>query len=157
RPATARMAFLARLHEIVVADFESVPDGLKLVGHVVAISFCLLSEFGGPLRDFDGVFVVAHEQKNIVPVHAAIAGLDVGAELFKRGADMWPAIGIVDRGCNEERGTGHKEFRRTTIAVHIFHARVASMVFLRRHAKLATGSFGPYINPARRCALPNRG
>src|SRR6185369_11969717 len=30
RPATARMAFLARLHEVVVADFERVPHGLEL-------------------------------------------------------------------------------------------------------------------------------
>src|SRR5579883_3312402 len=104
------MAGLARLDEIVVADLQGAPDLLKLPGHVVAIGFRIDAQLGGALGDLDGVLVVAHEEEHVVALHAAIARLYVRAELFEGGADMRPAVGVID-GCGQKiaRWFGHDE------------------------------------------------
>ena len=55
-------------------------------------------QFRGALGHLDRIFIIAHEEKDFVAFHAAIAGLYIGANFFKSSADVRPAIGIVDRG-----------------------------------------------------------
>jgi len=71
----------------------------------------ILAQLGRAFGDFDRVFIVAHQEMDVVAFHAAIAGLYVGAELFKGGADVRPAIGIVDGGGDVEL-FGHHTFLR---------------------------------------------
>ena len=44
-----------------------------------------------------GVLVVAHQEMDRAAFHAAEPGLHVGPDLLERGADVRPAVGIVDR------------------------------------------------------------
>src|SRR5260370_4229310 len=102
------MASFAGLDEAVIADAKGTRDFLKPAGHVVAIILRPLAKLRGALRHLDGVLVVAHQEKDLVPLHAAVAGLDVGAEFLEGGADVGPAIGVVDGGgLKESRRIGH--------------------------------------------------
>src|SRR5205823_5742198 len=56
----------------------------------------------------DGVLVVAHQEPHVVPLLAAVAGLDVGADFLERGADVRPAVRVIDGGGQKEtRSCGH--------------------------------------------------
>ncbi len=77
--ATLVVPRLAGLDEIVVADFQGAPNLLKLPGHVVAVFLGGEFQLRGPLGHLDGVLVVAHEEMDVVPLHAPVAGLNVGA------------------------------------------------------------------------------
>src|SRR5262249_20452622 len=102
------VARLAGLDEVVVADFEGLPDLLELPGHVVAVGLRAQAEFAGLPLDLDRVLVVAHQEVDVKTLHAAVAGLDVGAELLEGGADVRPAVGVVDGGGQvETRRFGH--------------------------------------------------
>ena len=95
--APRMMAWRAGLDEIVEADVEGAPHFLELPGHVVAVFLGVAVQFGGAARDLDGVFIVAHQEMYFKALHAAVAGLHVGADFLEGGADVRPAIGIVDR------------------------------------------------------------
>src|SRR5262249_30447749 len=97
-PAALLVPVGAGLNEGVVADLQRVPDLAELAGHVIAVGLRVHTQFRGALRDLDGVLVIAHQEADVVPLHAAIASLHIGAELLERGADVRPAIGIVDGG-----------------------------------------------------------
>jgi hypothetical protein len=43
----------------------------------------ILAQLLGSTSHLDSVLVVAHEEKNFVPFHAPVAGLDIGANFFK--------------------------------------------------------------------------
>ena len=101
--ATLLVPFVAGLDERVVADVEGVPDGAELAGHVVAVLLHVAVLLGRLAGDFVGVLVVAHEEEDIEAFHAAVAGLDVGADLLEGGADVRPAVGVVDGGGQEKR------------------------------------------------------
>ena len=77
--ATLVVPRLAGLDEIVVADFQGAPNFLKLPGHVVAVFLGGEFQLRGSLGHLDGVLVVAHEEMDVVPLHAPVAGLHVGA------------------------------------------------------------------------------
>src|SRR5262249_49838062 len=102
------VACLTGLDEIVVTDVQSAPGRLELRRHFVAVRLRVLPEFSSTARHLDGVLVVAHEEEDLVSFHAPVAGLDVGAELLECGADVRPAVGIVDGGGQEiTRSFGH--------------------------------------------------
>src|SRR5262249_7274402 len=106
--AAGVMPHLAGLYEVVVADIESAPDLLELPGHVVAVGLGVLFQLGGALGDLDRVLVVAHEEVDAQPLHAAIAGPHVGADLLERRADVGPTVGVVNRrGQIEARDFSH--------------------------------------------------
>src|SRR5262249_46092287 len=92
------VALLAGLNEVVVADLQGTPDLLELTGHVVHVLLRVAAQLGRPAGDLDRVLVVAHQEVDVVTLHAAVAGLHVGAELLEGGADVRPAVGVVDRG-----------------------------------------------------------
>src|SRR5262249_39432189 len=134
------------LDEGVVADAQGVPDLAELPGHVVAVRLHVLAQLRGALRHLDGVLVVAHQEEDLVALHAAVAGLHVGAELLKRGADVRPNVGIVDRRCLEETrfvgNDGNPPFLGKT-AYRAFYSP-----FLRGGPPGATGSPPPPAPPA---------
>lgn len=86
------------LDEDVGADAQGVPDLAELPGHVVAVLLRLLPQLGGPLRHLDGVLVRPHQEKDVITLHAPVACLHVGADLLEGGADVRPAVGVVDGG-----------------------------------------------------------
>src|SRR5262249_35183883 len=64
----------------------------------------------------DGVLIVAHEEVDLVAIHASITGLNVGADLLESGADVRPTVGIVDRGgLVKTRCFGHGSRRPSSI------------------------------------------
>src|SRR5258708_13527099 len=71
--ASLMMPRLTGLDEIVVANAESAPDVLKLSGHVVAVFFRRSTQLRSPFGALDRVFIVAHQEKDFIPVHAPIA------------------------------------------------------------------------------------
>src|SRR5438876_932635 len=75
------VARLARLNEIVVADFECAPHFLELPRHLVAIFLRAAVQLGGALRDPDSVFVISHQEKDLESLHAPISSLNIGADL----------------------------------------------------------------------------
>ncbi len=83
------VAWFRGLDEVVVGDIEGVPDFAELSRHVVDVGFGFEFEFGGALGDFDGVFVVSHLEVDIEALHSAETGLDIGADFFEGGADVW--------------------------------------------------------------------
>src|SRR5262249_24850424 len=100
--------FLAGLDEVVVADLQGAPDFLELAGHVVAVGLGIFAHLGGALGDLDGVLIVAPPEMGLAAFHAAVAGLDVGADLLEGGADVRATIGVVDgRGLIETCWIGH--------------------------------------------------
>ena len=138
---------LAGLDEDVVADVERVPDLAELPGHVVAVGLRVLAQFGGPLRHLDRVLVVAHQEEDVEALHAAVAGLHVGAELLERGADVRPAVGVVDGGGLEPGLCGHSSSFRAS--GRFIPAVISSRSFYqtpparRRFISSADGSPGP--------------
>ena len=96
-PAADVVAFLARLDEVVERDVEGVPDLLELPGHLVDVGLGLEVQLAGALGHLDRVLVVAHQEMDGGPFHPAEPGLDVGADLLERRADVRAAVGIVDR------------------------------------------------------------
>src|SRR5262249_24202048 len=106
--ATLKVARLAGLDEVVVADLQSPPDVAELPGHVVAVFLGIAAQLRGFLSNLDCVLVVADQEMDLEALHAAIASLHVGADLFERRADMWPAVRIIDRGSlKKTRRVGH--------------------------------------------------
>ena len=95
---------LAGLDEVVVGDLQGVPDLLELAGHVVDVRLGLEAQLPGSLRHLDGVLVVAHQEVDRGSFHPAKPGLDVGADLLERRADVRPAVGVVDRRRDVELG-----------------------------------------------------
>ena len=85
------------LDEVVVGDLQRRPDLAELAGHIVDVGPGLDAELLGGLLDLDGVLVVAHQEVDRVSLHPAEPSLDVGADLLERGADVGPAVGVVDR------------------------------------------------------------
>src|SRR5262249_46200407 len=85
--------------------------------HVVAVRLDVLPEFGGATRHLDGVLVVAHQEEDVITLHAAVARLHVGAQLLERGADVRPAVGGVDGRCDE-------------ITCRVWHCESAPPLFL---------------------------
>src|SRR5262249_47969517 len=82
-PASLMVPLFAGLDEVVEADLERAPYLLELAGHVVAVFLRVAAHFGSLLGHLDGVLVVAHQEMDLVTLHAPIAGLDVGADLFE--------------------------------------------------------------------------
>jgi hypothetical protein len=53
-------------------------------------------EFSSTASHLDGVLVVSHQEKDLVTFHAAVTGLNIGTDFFKRRAYVWPTVGIID-------------------------------------------------------------
>src|SRR5579885_2516757 len=145
---------LAGLDEVVVADLQGAPDLLELAGHVVAVRLGVLAKLRRPLRYLDGVLVVAHEEVDAVALHAAVAGLHVGAELLEGGADVRPAVGVVDGGGQvEARVVGHDSPSSTGAAGPARDPADPARVFLL-HSRRRVAGHGFGVKPGGRVTPP---
>src|SRR5262249_26248314 len=95
--ASHMVSLFAGLDELVVRDVERAPDISKLPGHFVYILLGVDAQLAGALRYFDCVFVVPHQKMDGNAFHAAESRLNISADLLERGADVWAAVGIIDR------------------------------------------------------------
>ncbi len=104
------MSGFACLDEIIKAYIQGPPYFFKLVCHLVAISLGIKIKFSGPACDLDGVFIIAHEKENIFSLHALESSLNISPNFFEGGADMRPAVGVIDGSGDEEvLARRHKE------------------------------------------------
>ena len=95
--AAGVMALFAGLDEVVVGDVQRAPDLLELAGHLVDVGLGVDPQLAGAQGHLVGVLVVAHQEVDRGTFHPAEPGLDIGADLLERRADVRPAVGIVDR------------------------------------------------------------
>ena len=95
-PAAGVVAGLRCLDEIVKRNVQGAPHFAELTRHVVAIRLHGLPEFSSTASHLDGVLVVSHQEKDLVTFHAAVTGLNIGTDFFKRRANVWPTVGIID-------------------------------------------------------------
>ena len=104
------MPFFGGLDEIVIGDFQSVPDCTELAGHVVYVGLGFQAQFLSALRDLDGVLIVAHQEMDLLSLHALVSRLDIGPYFLEGRTNMGAAVRIIDGGCNvETRSIAHGE------------------------------------------------
>ena len=117
---TADMVTLfASLDEVVIRDFERLPDILELPRPFRRRIVWARAPFLGALGHLDGVFIIAHQELNCVAFHAAKSSLHICADLLERRSDVRTAIGIVDcRGDKESRLIVHYPLPRSRSAFH---------------------------------------
>ena len=106
RLTTLVVALFAGLNEIGKAQVEGAPNFLELFGHIVAIGLGFLTQLFGPAGDFDRVFVISHEEKDFMALHAPVSRLGIRPDLFKSGANMGAAVGVIN-GRGQEKALGH--------------------------------------------------
>src|SRR4029079_14630127 len=86
---------------------ETAPHLQELPGHPIAIGQRIVAELARLLEDVLRVLVVAHHDGGIDPGEPLVAGDDVRGNLLVSGAEVRPAVGVIDR--RREITAGHTQ------------------------------------------------
>ena len=92
---------IGRANEIVERQVEPLPDVAEHLLHLVAVGERILPLLGRLAEHVLRVFVVAHQEMGVEPREPAVAGNDVGGDLFVGRAEVRLAVDEIDRGCQE--------------------------------------------------------
>ena len=94
------MSGLSRSNEVVILNFQTFPERLVGLGHLIDVFLGADPFFlGGPV-DFLTVLVGACQKKDVLPFHPLVAACNVGSDRRVRVSQMRGVVYVVD-GCGD--------------------------------------------------------